>query len=120
MSDWEQVQALGADREASRVVCGDLGRSAPPARTPAGRPQSGYRYLESSTRYTRKASEPTSGFTGPPSEFRRLILPRLARVTALVVMRETGLSPGYRIHLRDGGRVPTHVVGDVPTCGSLG
>jgi CRISPR-associated protein Cas1 len=54
----------------------------------------------------RKASEPVSGFTGQPSEFRRLILPRLAGLPPRVLADKTGLSPGYCAQIRDGRRVP--------------
>jgi hypothetical protein len=48
----------------------------------------------------------------PPVLLRRFALlylfsPPLADVTAGVLMRETGLSPGYRVHLRD-RRAGTH------------
>jgi len=47
-----------------------------------------------------------SGFTGRPSEFRRLILPRLADVETSALVQATGLSAGYCARIRDGGRVP--------------
>ncbi len=41
-----------------------------------------------------KATEPASGFTGQPSEFRRLVLPRLSGLTPRELAAKTGLSPG--------------------------
>lgn len=55
---------------------------------------------------TRKATDPPSGFTGQPSEFRRLILPRLAGLQPRELARRTGLSAGYCAQIRDGKRVP--------------
>ena len=49
---------------------------------------------------------PASGFTGHPSEFRRLIQPRLAGRRPSDLARATGLSPGYCAQVRDGQRVP--------------
>ncbi len=49
---------------------------------------------------------PPSGFTGTQSEFRRLILPRLAGLQPRDLARATGLSPGYCAHVRDGHKVP--------------
>jgi CRISPR-associated protein Cas1 len=46
------------------------------------------------------------GFTGHPSEFRRLILPHIADATPSELARATGLSPGYCAQIRDGYRVP--------------
>lgn len=46
------------------------------------------------------------GFTGRPSEFRRLILPRLAGLRSRDLARETGPSPGHCAQVRDGKRVP--------------
>jgi CRISPR-associated endonuclease Cas1 len=46
------------------------------------------------------------GFTGTPSEFRRLILPRLVGLAPRDLARETGLSRGYCAQVRDGKRVP--------------
>jgi CRISPR-associated endonuclease Cas1 len=46
------------------------------------------------------------GFTGRPSEFRRLILPRLAAASAADLARATGLSRGYCAQIRAGRRVP--------------
>jgi CRISPR-associated endonuclease Cas1 len=46
------------------------------------------------------------GFTGTPSEFRRLILPRLARLEPRYLADCTGLSRGYCAQVRDGKRVP--------------
>ncbi len=46
------------------------------------------------------------GFTGRPSEFRRLILPRLAGAHPADLARATGLSRGYCAQIRDGKRVP--------------
>jgi CRISPR-associated endonuclease Cas1 len=54
----------------------------------------------------RKATESVSGFTGQPSEFRRLILPKLAGIQPAALARATGLSPGYCAEIRDGKRVP--------------
>jgi hypothetical protein len=42
----------------------------------------------------RQAASP-GGFTGTPSEFSRLILPRLATIAPRDLARETGLSRGY-------------------------
>ena len=47
-----------------------------------------------------------AGYTGHPSEFRRLILPRLAGRTPADLARATGLSRGYCAQIRDGKRVP--------------
>jgi hypothetical protein len=47
-----------------------------------------------------------AGYTGHPSEFRRLILPRLAEATPAALARATGLSRGYCAQIRDGKRVP--------------
>jgi CRISPR-associated endonuclease Cas1 len=55
---------------------------------------------------TRKASPVAGGFTGRPSEFERLILPRIARVTPATLAKATGLSTGYCAQIRDGKRVP--------------
>jgi hypothetical protein len=46
------------------------------------------------------------GFTGRPSEFRRLILPRLQSATTADLARVTGLSRGYCAQVRNGTRVP--------------
>jgi CRISPR-associated endonuclease Cas1 len=46
------------------------------------------------------------GFTGTPSEFRRLIRPRLVGLTSGELARETGLSRGYCAQVRDGKRIP--------------
>jgi CRISPR-associated endonuclease Cas1 len=54
----------------------------------------------------RRASQPRSGFTGRPSEFRHLILPRLAELPPKMLAEVTGLSPGYCSQIRDGTRVP--------------
>src|SRR5947209_3667697 len=54
----------------------------------------------------RKAADPVSGFTGQPSEFRRLVLPRLAGIAPRELARQTGLSPGYCAAVRAGKRVP--------------
>jgi CRISPR-associated protein Cas1 len=54
----------------------------------------------------RRSNQPASGFTGKPSEFRRLILPRLSGLAPRELARETGLSPGYCAQVRDGRRVP--------------
>ena len=54
----------------------------------------------------RREIEPSGGFTGKPSEFRRLILPRLAGLQPRELARETGLSPGYCAQVRDGKLVP--------------
>ena len=51
---------------------------------------------------SRKASGEPSGFTGRPSEFRRLILPRLARIAAADIASHTGLSVGYCAQIRAG------------------
>ena len=47
-----------------------------------------------------------TGYTGHPSEFRRLILPRLAGARPGDLARATGLSRGYCAQIRDGRRVP--------------
>jgi CRISPR-associated endonuclease Cas1 len=54
----------------------------------------------------RKDSGEVGGWTGHPSEFRRLILPKLATVRPSDLARATGLSPGYCALIRDGKRVP--------------
>jgi hypothetical protein len=46
------------------------------------------------------------GYTGYPSEFRRLILPTLIDIRAADLARATGLSPGYCAQTRDGRRMP--------------
>lgn len=48
----------------------------------------------------------SGGFTGTPSEFSRLILPRISGLAPRQLARETGLSPGYCAQVRDGNRVP--------------
>ena len=48
----------------------------------------------------------TSGYTGHPSQFRRLILPKLANTRPSDLARATGLSPGYCAQIRDGTRTP--------------
>ncbi len=53
----------------------------------------------------RQAALP-GGFTGAPSEFSRLILPRLSGLAPRQLARETGLSRGYCAQVRDGKRVP--------------
>ncbi len=55
---------------------------------------------------TRQTSEPPSGFTGHPSEFQRLILPRLSGCSPRDLARATGLCPGYCAQVRDGKRIP--------------
>jgi hypothetical protein len=52
------------------------------------------------------AQGPSGGFTGHPSEFRRLIQPKLAGRRPSDLARATGLSPGYCAQVRDGQRVP--------------
>jgi hypothetical protein len=54
----------------------------------------------------RKDSGEVGGWTGHPSEFRRLILPKLAAARPSDLARATGLSPGYCALIRDGKRVP--------------
>jgi hypothetical protein len=54
----------------------------------------------------RKASPAGDGFTGRPSEFRRLILPRLAGIETGALVQATGLSAGYCAQIRDGRCVP--------------
>jgi hypothetical protein len=54
----------------------------------------------------RSAGETVSGYTGHPSEFRRLILPKLADTRPSDLARATGLSPGYCAQIRDGKRTP--------------
>ncbi len=53
----------------------------------------------------RLAASP-GGFTGTPSEFSRLILPRISGLAPRQLAQETGLSPGYCAQVRDGKRVP--------------
>jgi hypothetical protein len=53
-----------------------------------------------------RREESASGFTGRPSEFRRLILPKLQAVTPSRLARATGLSPGYAAQIRNGTRTP--------------
>jgi hypothetical protein len=48
-----------------------------------------------------------NGFTGRPSEFRRLVLPRLNGLSPSFLAAATGLSPGYCALIRDGKRVPS-------------
>jgi CRISPR-associated endonuclease Cas1 len=54
----------------------------------------------------RRADEGGGGFTGKPSEFRRLILPRIGGVKPSELARATGLSPGYCAQIRAGHRIP--------------
>jgi hypothetical protein len=54
----------------------------------------------------RRGGHSAGGFTGTPSEFRRLILPRLANVLPQDMARDTGLSRGYCAMVRAGKRVP--------------
>src|SRR3954449_11335140 len=54
----------------------------------------------------KRAIEQGSGFTGRPSEFDRLILPRLAGASPTALAKATGLSPGYCASIRDGKRIP--------------
>ena len=54
----------------------------------------------------RRAAGEGSGFTGSPSEFRRLIVPRLEGVSPSTLAAATGLSPGYCAAIRDGKRIP--------------
>jgi CRISPR associated protein Cas1 len=56
--------------------------------------------------HARRGTEPAGGFTGHPSEFRRLIQPKLAARRPSDLARATGLSPGYCAQVRDGQRVP--------------
>lgn len=51
-------------------------------------------------------SRPVSGFTGHPSEFRRLILPNLSGMKPSDLASATGLSRGYCAQIRDGRRTP--------------
>jgi len=55
---------------------------------------------------SRRASVAGGGFTGRPSEFRRLILPRLAGIEGRILAGATGLSVGYCDQIREGKRVP--------------
>ena len=57
-------------------------------------------------RVANRDAPPVGGFTGRPSEFRRLILPTLGRVAPRDLAQETGLSAGYCAQIRDGHRVP--------------
>jgi CRISPR-associated endonuclease Cas1 len=54
----------------------------------------------------KRATGEGSGFTGRPSEFNRLIRPRLAGASPTALARATGLSPGYCASIRDGKRIP--------------
>jgi CRISPR-associated protein Cas1 len=54
----------------------------------------------------RKATDRPTGFTGRPSEFHRLILPKLALVPPRQLAMATGLSRGYCAQIRAGDRVP--------------
>jgi hypothetical protein len=54
----------------------------------------------------RRGDHSAGGFTGTPSEFRRLILPRLVGLAPRQLASETGLSRGYCAQVRDGKRVP--------------
>jgi hypothetical protein len=54
----------------------------------------------------RKASPASGGFTGRPSEFRRLILPRITGIPSVTLANMTGLSVGYCAQIREGKRVP--------------
>jgi CRISPR-associated endonuclease Cas1 len=75
---------------------------------PSARPEVRGRIAESQRAQwkARKASLAGGGFTGRPSEFRRLILPRLAGIKASALAEATGLSPGYCAQIRDGKGVP--------------
>jgi predicted nucleic acid-binding Zn ribbon protein len=55
---------------------------------------------------TRRTAAEGSGFTGSPSEFRRLILPRLNGLSPSMLAAATGLSPAYCAAVRDGKRIP--------------
>jgi hypothetical protein len=48
----------------------------------------------------------SSGYTGRPSEFRRVVLPKLTSLGVAELARATGLSPGYCGQIRAGKRVP--------------
>jgi CRISPR-associated endonuclease Cas1 len=54
----------------------------------------------------RSATPPAGGYTGRPSEFRRLILPHLTHARPVDLARATGLSRGYCAQIRSGKRVP--------------
>jgi len=54
----------------------------------------------------RKASPAGGGFTDRASEFRRLILPRLAGIECSALAEATGLSVGYCFQISEGRRVP--------------
>jgi CRISPR-associated endonuclease Cas1 len=56
--------------------------------------------------WAKRHRESPGGFTGTPSEFRRLILPRLAGLTPRTLADATGLSRGYCAQVRDGLRIP--------------
>lgn len=74
---------------------------------PSQRPEVRARIAEAQ-RAPRTACRGSSGggFTGLPSEFRRLILPRLDGLPPRELAGVTGLSPGYCAQIRDGKRIP--------------
>lgn len=53
-----------------------------------------------------RSADAASGYGQSPSEFRRLILPRLAGATPADLARAPGLSRGYCAQIRDGRRIP--------------
>jgi hypothetical protein len=95
----ERVRTQQADETARRRVAGAH---------PSERPTVRARIADTKRAQwaARRAASSGSGFTGTPSEFRRLILPRLATIAPRDLARETGLSRGYCARIRDGKRVP--------------
>jgi hypothetical protein len=86
---------------------------------PSSRPDVRARISESQrdqAKAARRDCDAPSGFAGHPSEFRRLILPRIAGAKPSDLARATGLSPGYCAHVRDGTPRPARPsLGSVPT-----
>lgn len=95
----ERLAAFQAAETAQRAASGNHPSSRPGVRARISERQRAHAD-------TRRADEGGGGFTGKPSEFRRLILPRLADAKPSELARATGLSPGYCAQIRAGKRVP--------------
>jgi CRISPR-associated endonuclease Cas1 len=74
---------------------------------PSERPEVRARIAQAQrAQWAQRQAASSGGFTGTPSEFRRLIAPRLAGLAPRELALATGLSPGYCAQVRDGKRVP--------------
>jgi CRISPR-associated endonuclease Cas1 len=95
----ERMRSQQADHVGHRRLTGEH---------PSGRRDVRKRIAESQRAQwaARKASAAGGGFTGRPSEFRRLVLPRLAGIESAALAEATGLSVGYCSQIRQGRRVP--------------